>query len=128
MPNGDVLLVRQYRHAVRSDLWEIPAGKLEPGEDALACAQRELREETGHTAETWTQLASFFTTPGFSDERITVFLASGLTREAHVGPGEIDACEPFAPARLSEMIADGGLADGKTLVGLHLAGIVAAGE
>ena len=113
-----MLLVRQYRHAVRSDLWEIPAGKLEPGEDALACAQRELREETGHAAQIWTRLTSFYTTPGFSNEWITVFLASGLARIGDADPEEIGACEPFTPEQLAEMIADGRLADAKTILAI----------
>jgi ADP-ribose pyrophosphatase len=124
LPGGDILLVRQYRHAVTADLWEIPAGKIDPGEDPLSCARRELREETGYVAERWTELAAFFTTPGFSNERITLFRASDLRRVEDPTPGEIDASRPFARTALAGMIASGALDDGKTLVGLLLCGVV----
>jgi 8-oxo-dGTP pyrophosphatase MutT (NUDIX family) len=77
---GEMLLVRQYRHAVGDWLLEIPAGRLEKGEAPLAAAQRELEEETGHRAAHWELLREFFPAPGFCSERIIVFLASGLTR------------------------------------------------
>ena len=118
LPNGDVLLVRQYRHAVRSNLWEIPAGKLEPGEDTLACAQRELREETGYVAERWVELMSFFTTPGFSDERITLFCAEGLTARSRLDDGEITALLPASPEAVLEMIAAGAIVDAKTILAM----------
>jgi len=118
LPNGDVLLVRQYRHAVRSNLWEIPAGKLEPGEDTLACAQRELREETGYVAERWVELMSFFTTPGFSDERITLFCAEGLTARSRLDDGEITALLPASPEAVLEMIAAGAIVDAKTILAI----------
>jgi ADP-ribose pyrophosphatase len=75
-----LLLLRQYRYAAGGYLWEIPAGRLEPGEEPHACAVRELREETGCTAERVEHLYTMFTTPGFTDEIIHVFVASGLTR------------------------------------------------
>ena len=118
LPNGDVLLVRQYRHAARSDLWEIPAGKLEPGENALACAQRELREETGYVAERWVNLMSFFTTPGFSDERITLFCADGLTARSRLDDGEITALLPASPETVLEMITAGAIVDAKTILAI----------
>lgn len=80
---GQVLLIRQYRHPAGRLLWEIPAGLLDvPGEPAHHAAQRELREETGYRARTWHVLADCFTSPGFSTERITVFLARGLAEVA----------------------------------------------
>ncbi len=124
LPNSDILLVRQYRHAVSTDLWEIPAGKIDPGEDPLSCARRELREETGHSAETWVELATFFTTPGFSNERITLFRALGLRPVKGFHPGEIDACRPFPQTALAEMIASRQIDDGKTLIGLLLSGVL----
>lgn len=79
-----VLLIRQYRHPVRSYLWEIPAGLLDvPGEVRQAAAERELMEETGYVAQSWTKLTDFMTTPGGNDEVITIFLAEDLTHEGH---------------------------------------------
>jgi ADP-ribose pyrophosphatase len=78
---GQVLLIRQYRHAVAGQLWEIPAGLRDvPGEHPLATAQRELLEEVGYRAADWQVLADFYSTPGISSERLRIFLARGLTR------------------------------------------------
>ena len=78
--DGHVYLVRQYRHPVRRYLLELPAGGLEPGEEPLAAAMRELREEVGLEAREWTALGSFFSSPGFANERLHAFLARGLVR------------------------------------------------
>ena len=77
--DGEVVLVRQYRHAIGRYLLELPAGGLEPGEEPLATAQRELREEVGLEAATWTSLGYFFSSPGFAGELLHVFLAEGLS-------------------------------------------------
>lgn len=80
----EVLLIRQYRHPVRSYLWEIPAGLLDiPGESRLEAAKRELLEETGYLAEDWQELISFHTTPGGNDETITVFVAKNVRHQGH---------------------------------------------
>ncbi len=76
---GEIYLVRQYRHAVRRDLLELPAGALEAGEEPLAAAQRELAEEVGLAAEEWTDLGCFYSSPGFANERLYAFLARDLT-------------------------------------------------
>jgi ADP-ribose pyrophosphatase len=76
----EILLLRQYRYAAEQYLYEIPAGRLEAGEQPETCARRELTEETGCTAERMEHLFTFFTTPGFTNERIHAFLATGLTR------------------------------------------------
>ena len=79
--SGQVLMIRQYRHPVGGLLWEIPAGlRDKPGEPLLATAERELLEETGYRAADWRVLGDFLTSPGFSTERIRIFLARGLTR------------------------------------------------
>ena len=75
----EILLIRQYRYATGGEIYEVPAGKLDPGEAPEACALRELEEETGYRAERLDALADIFTTPGFSDERIYLFAAHGLT-------------------------------------------------
>ena len=77
-PN-EIVLVRQHRHAVDTDLWEVPAGMIEPGEPPIDTARRELLEETGYRATTLRYLWSVFTTPGFCEERIHLFVADGLT-------------------------------------------------
>ncbi|MCA9753217.1 MAG: NUDIX hydrolase, partial [Gemmatimonadetes bacterium] len=79
-PDGTVAILRQYRHAVGGWLWEVPAGKLDkPGENPLECAQRELAEEAGLAAARWDKLGSIYTTPGFCDEIIHLYLARELT-------------------------------------------------
>lgn len=88
--DGRLLLVRQYRHATGSWLLEIPAGRLEPGEEPLAAARRELEEETGHRARTWRPLRSFFPAPGFCSERLDLFLATDLEALAHARPPDDD--------------------------------------
>ena len=116
-----ILLVRQYRHPVDTPLWEIPAGKLEQGEDALACAKRELLEETGYEAASWEKLLSFYTSPGFCNEQITLYLASELSKATEPIPGEIAAQGLFYPRQLKKMVKTGGIRDGKTLLALLLA-------
>jgi len=123
LPDGRILLVRQYRHATGGALWEVPAGKLDPGEAPLDCAQRELLEETGHEAVEWREIASFFSSPGFSDERITLFLARNLRQTRETIPDEIEVCRAFDRDALRGWIADGTLVDGKTLIALLAVGI-----
>jgi len=78
------VIERQYRHAAQQFLWELPAGKLEPGEDALSGAQRELAEETGYSAKKWKPLVEYFASPGFLGESMKVFMAEGLVAgDAH---------------------------------------------
>jgi ADP-ribose pyrophosphatase len=79
---GEVLLIHQYRHALKQYIWEIPAGTLEPGEPAMDCARRELIEETGYAAGVWQRFGEITPVPGYSDERIHLFLASELTPPA----------------------------------------------
>jgi ADP-ribose pyrophosphatase len=87
----EIVLVRQYRHAVEADLWEVPAGRIEPGEDEAETARRELLEETGYRAERLEYLFSIDTTPGFCNERIRLFAAHGLI----AGAAEPDEDEQF---------------------------------
>jgi ADP-ribose pyrophosphatase len=89
--NGDVAMLRQWRHAAGGWLWEVPAGKLDrPGEDPLDCARRELQEEAGLVARRWVKLGSILTTPGFCDEVIHLFLARELSdAPRHLEPDEV---------------------------------------
>jgi ADP-ribose pyrophosphatase len=116
---GCVTLVRQLREAVRSELLELPAGTLEPGEEPLAAARRELEEETGLHGGEWREAARFWTTPGFCRERMTLFVAEGLER----GEARPAADESFAVVRwpATEVGARlGEIEDAKTLAGLLL--------
>ncbi len=117
LPDGRILLVRQYRHAAGKSLWEIPAGKLDvAGESPLECAVRELREETGYAADDWNELFTFYTSPGFTDERIVLFAALELTKVADPVPDEIAEQAAFTRRDLLNMITRGEVDDGKTIL------------
>ncbi|MGE5553183.1 MAG: NUDIX hydrolase [Betaproteobacteria bacterium] len=114
---GRVLLVRQYRKPLEEALWEVPAGKMEPGEDPELCARRELAEETGVTAEQLVYLGRIATTPGFSDEIIHLYRAEGLRPAAEVGgdPDEAIEAVPVEWTEVMRMVEDGELWDAKSL-------------
>ncbi len=117
--DGMLTLVRQRREAVRTELLELPAGTLEEGEIPLACARRELEEETGLTGGTWREVTAFYTTPGFCRERMHLFFAEGLERgEASPESDEELEVIHWAPEEIAAKI--GGLEDAKTLAGLFL--------
>ena len=114
-----VLLIQQYRYAAGGMIWEIPAGVLRPGEDPATCARRELREETGATAKTIEHLTTIYTTPGFTDERIHLFMATGITPgEPHQEEDELIAVQALPLSRVLEMIRDGAVVDGKSITAL----------
>jgi len=120
-PDPRVLLIRHFRHAAGGWLWEIPAGKLDAGETAHPerCAHRELKEETGCTAESVRRLLSIVTTPGFSDEIIHLYVATGLTRGAHAREvDEFMELHEIPLSRVRKMIQDNEITDAKTLIGL----------
>lgn len=125
-----LLLIRQYRYAAERVLYEVPAGRLDPGETPLACAIRELREETGCTAARVEPLITIYTTPGFTDEKIHLFMATGLTMGA--SDREADEFIEVVTLPLSEvlaMIERGEVVDGKTLIAiLYAAGYRAGGR
>lgn len=116
-----VLLVRQFRLPAKQYLWELPAGKMDDGETPLQAAKRELKEETGYRAKKWTKLASYFPSPGFLGEKMTIYLATGLT-EGEATPMEDERIEKrwFTAKELDEMIRSGRLHDGKTLIGYNV--------
>ena len=121
-PNGDIIMVRQYRHPMQQVTLEIPAGKLDaPDEDPLACAHRELKEETGYRAETMIKLATIATTVGFSNERIHIYAARQLTAGQQC-PDEDEfintAALPLQKALA--MIADGTIYDAKSVTAILL--------
>ena len=114
-----ILMIKQYRYAAGGSLWEVPAGTLDPNEAPVACARRELLEETGVTAERLEPLSAILTTPGFTDETIHLFMASGL-RRGTAAP-ERDEFIEVVPRPLSEVLAgirDGEIRDAKTMVAI----------
>lgn len=113
-----ILLVRQYRLPARQRLWELPAGRIDPGETPLAAARRELQEETGYRARRWRKLVSFYASPGYVDERMTIYVARDLTAGL-ANPMDDERIEGrwFTQKELDEMIGKGRILDGKTLVG-----------
>jgi ADP-ribose pyrophosphatase len=116
-----IVVERQYRHAANQFLWELPAGKLDEGEDPVLGAQRELKEETGYCAKKWKPLVEYYASPGFLGESMKVFLAEGLVAgDAH--PEDDEEIE-FRLVKLSEvvkMIEKGAILDGKTLTSVLL--------
>jgi ADP-ribose pyrophosphatase len=114
-----LLLLKQYRYATGGTIYEIPAGRLDPGELPDACARRELLEETGCTAESIVPLTSMYTTPGFTDERIHLFLATGLTRgDARREADEFMEVETVSLSAALRMVQRGEIQDAKTALGL----------
>ena len=124
-----IVVERQYRHAANQFLWELPAGKLEEGEDPLAGAQRELEEETGYRAKKWKPLVEYFASPGFLGESMKVFVAEGLVAgEAHPESDEEIELRLVKLSAVLKMIAKGAILDGKTLTSVLLYTRKAAGK
>lgn len=118
--DGMVVLIRQFRHAAGGFIYEIPAGKLASGEDPLHCASRELEEEVGYRASTFELLSSIFTAPGFADEVIHVYKATGLTKgRQHLDRDEVLDVIEMPLSEAITKIEDGTIRDGKTIVGLQ---------
>jgi len=111
-----IVMERQYRHAASRFLWEVPAGKLDAGEDPLAGAQRELEEETGYRAKKWSELVEYYASPGFLGESMKVFLAEGLIPgDARPEDDELIELRLVRLSQVLEIIEHGGIMDGKTL-------------
>lgn len=119
LPDGKIVMVRQYRHAARQYLWELVAGRMDEGETVKEGAARELREETGYRAKRLTEFLDVFPTPGFLEERMHILLAEGLT----AGKAEPEADEKlishaYRPDELKKMMKNGGLRDAKSIAGI----------
>lgn len=130
-PTGDdpqLLLIRQYRYAAGGFIYEIPAGMLDAGEDPVDCAHRELKEETGCTAQKMEHLFTLLTTPGFTDERINIYMATGLERgETAHESDEFLTIETVTLSSALRFIQKGEIQDGKTALGILFAAGFRAG-
>jgi ADP-ribose diphosphatase len=118
--DGTVILIRQFRHAAGGFIYEIPAGKLQPGEDPKACAARELEEEIGYQAGRLELLSSIFTAPGFTDEVIHIYKATAMTKgRQHLDRDEVLEVVEMPLQEALDMIRVGSIRDAKTMVGLQ---------
>ena len=120
---GHIILIRQYRHAVRQWLWEVPAGSVDPGESAEAAAARECHEEIGQVPDTVVRLGAFYPTPGYCDEEMIFFRVSGLTdpgQAAAVDEDEHMEVRTFTLREARDMVRRGEIRDMKTVVGLGM--------
>ena len=114
-----VLLARQYRYAAGQPLWELPAGRIDHGEAPLAAAKRELLEETGYTARHWKRALFFYSSPGFLDETMAIYLATGLVAgQAQPEEDELITKRLFPLQSAACMVMSGGIQDGKTIAGV----------
>ena len=124
--SGEIILVRQYRHPIGRSAWELPAGSLKPGEDPRAAALRECHEEIGLIADHVEKIGAFFPTPGYCDEEMNFFRATGLRspgpddEAAHPDEDEDITARAFSPTAIRAMIASGEMIDLKTVAGLAL--------
>src|SRR6266481_10198722 len=119
LPDGRILLIRQYRHATRQHLWELVAGRIDAGENVRQAAARELMEETGYHAQRFRVFLDMFPTPGFLEERMYVLSAEKLTAgEAQPEEDERITAKAFDPAALERMIEKNVLRDAKSIAGL----------
>jgi len=129
LDTGELVMERQYRYPLRRDVLELPAGKIDAGEAPLDCGKRELIEETGYVASSWRYLATTHPVVGYSDERIEIYLARGLTRQA----AKLDHDEHLEVFKLPlaaalEWVREGRITDAKTVIGLFWAERILRGE
>ena len=122
LSHQEVVLIKQYRHAIRESIWEIPAGTLDPNESPINCARRELIEEIGYSATDWHRLGTITPLPGCSDERIHIFLALDLKpAQQELDDDEMINVHKMDLSEAMQMILAGEISDGKTISGLFLA-------
>ena len=122
LDDNRIVLLKQYRHALKKHIWEIPAGTLGPQEEIISCARRELIEETGYSATQWHKLGEITPVPGYSDERIHIFLAMELQpADQNLDEDEVIQVQVVDFLKAIEMIGDGEIQDAKSIAGLFLA-------
>jgi ADP-ribose pyrophosphatase len=127
--DGSVLLERQFRYPLGAHFLELPAGKIDPGEEPLATARRELLEETGYGAAQWRHLTTLYPCVGYSNERLELFLGSDLKHEGHPGEdGEFLECVQLTLDEALDLVATGEVNDAKTILGLLWADKLRKGE
>lgn len=123
--DGRIILVRQYRHAVQALTLEIPAGTLAQGEDPLSCAYRELEEETGYSAGSLQYLSSVYTTPGFTTEKIHLYVAGQLSEsKQRTDDDEFINVEIYTSEQIRSFVDSGTICDAKTMLALLLSGVI----
>ena len=129
LETGELVMERQYRYPLRRDILELPAGKIDAGEQPLACARRELLEETGYVASIWRYLATTHPVVGYSDERIEIYLAQGLTQQGS-NPDHDEHLEVFRLplATALDWVREGRITDAKTVIGLFWVERILCGE
>ncbi|MEW5979708.1 MAG: NUDIX hydrolase [Acidobacteriota bacterium] len=121
LDNGDVLLVRQFRYPIQHELLEFPAGRIDPGETPESAAARELQEEVQMSAGTLEKVAEFYTTPGFCDEKIFLYLATALSPIDKSGDHDEELeVERLSLSTLKQMLHNGQILDAKTIIGINL--------
>lgn len=127
--NGELLLERQYRYPLKRDMFELPAGKIDPGEPPLETGRRELLEETGYTASDWKHIGTIHLAIGYSNERIEIYLARGLEHQgAKLDHGEFIEIFKLPLATALEWVRQGRITDSKTIAGLLWAEKIASGS
>ena len=127
--DGTLLMIRQFRYPIKDYLYELPAGKLDPGEDPMHCAKRELEEETGFSANSMKKLTAIYTSPGFCTEQLHIFLATGLRQlpgGQRLEEGEDLSLERVPLGQAVRLIEEGTITDAKTICGVLLAERVTA--
>ncbi|MFO7952387.1 MAG: NUDIX hydrolase [Bacillota bacterium] len=120
---SEIILVRQHRQPAGEVMLEIPAGKIDPGEDPLQCARREMLEETGLEAASWIDLYTYYSSPGFCDEKIYLYLAENM-RETASSTGDVEEnlrIETISLPEAKKQIENGGIKDGKTIIAIQYA-------